>query len=204
MDMASPRRDAPKTLRFFSFIGTTTLTSSDNPAPLELLTEALNQAYATGAQVGADGALHLQMEEGLAVSIAASPDQQDLVFYTHMADLLQGRSVALMAAALAANLHQDLTRGGAMAVDLASQTLFFNWRMGVQNRSIEDLVGALENFCVTSTELRDHLAQAVSTFSDEQLDEMDRRAKLDEALTEPMALDYKGDNATNPVLIIKG
>lgn len=118
----TPKRT--KNVAIFSFIGTTTLTSSDNPSPLELLSEALNQAYATGAQVGADGALHLQMADGLAVSIAASPDLQDLVFYAHMADLLQGRSVALMAAALAANLHQDLTRGGAMAIDLATQTLF--------------------------------------------------------------------------------
>ena len=177
---------------------------SDAYTPLELLTEALNQAYATGATLSQDGALHLQMQDGLTVSIAASPDMHDLVFYTPMTDLLQGRSVALMTAALATNLHQDLTRGGAMAVDLASQTLVFNWRMNVNNAQIDDLVGALENFCVTATELRAHLETQVSAFSDEELEEIDHRAVLDDALTEPPGLDFKTENSAPTSLIIRG
>lgn len=164
------------------------MNTSTSIRPLDLLVALLNEAYQTGARVADDGAVHLRMEDDLAVSVAASADERDLVFYAPLADLLRGRSVALMTAALGMNLHQELTRGGAIAVEPATQTLIYCWRMDAAEAEPERLAWGLENFCATAADLRLRLEEALADFTVEELADIDRRAAHDEALSEDASL----------------
>jgi hypothetical protein len=175
------------------------------PDPLDLLAATLQEAYASDAKVAEDGGLHLRLADDLAVSVLATADRADLVFYAPLADLLGGRGVALMGAALAANLHQGMTRGGAMAVDLDTQTLLFNWRLVAPAPDPELLVGALENFCATALELRAHLQAEVGEFTQEEFEELQQRAAADDALDEPEALETPATaQSHSPSHIVRG
>ena len=160
------------------------MADTSSPDALELLAATLAAAYSIDARLAVDGGLHLQLQDDLAVSILATADRADLVFYAPLADLVGGRGVALMGAALAANLHQGMTHGGALAIDQATHTLLFNWRWSEPVPDPERLIGALENFCATALELRAHLRAEVGEFTEEEFEEMQRRAAEDEAWAE--------------------
>ncbi len=124
------------------------------------------------------------MADDLAVSVATSPDRQDLVFYSVLADLTRGRTVATLMTALSPNLHQEATRGGALALDPGSQTLVFSLRMPVGSTPVTDWMIALENFCETAEGVRSSLEDAIGEFSDAELREMDQRAAAEPGLSE--------------------
>lgn len=178
------------------------MTTTTSIRPLELLVALLNETYQTGARIADDGGVHLRMDDDLAVSVAASADGRDLVFYAPLADLLRGRSVALMTAALSMNLHQDLTRGGAIAVEPATQTLLYCWRMDAAAPDPERLAWGLENFCGTAADLRLRLDEALADFTVDELAEIDRRAAHDEALSEDAPL--ASPASSNAAHIVRG
>lgn len=159
-----------------------------SPDPLSGLAALLNEAFSIGAQVSDDGALHLRMDDDLAVSATTSPDRQDMVFCSVLADLTRGRAVATLAAAMSLNLYQEQTRGGALAMDPGSQTVVFCWRVPVKSVAATDWVIALENFCATAVSLRASLEEAVGEFSAEELQEVDQRAAEEPDLSESGAL----------------
>ncbi len=152
--------------------------------PLTGLAALLDEAFNVGAKISDDGALHLRMADDLSISVATSPDRQDLVFYSVLADLTRGRTVATLMTALSLNLHQEATRGGALALDPGSQTLVFSWRMPVGSTPVTDWMIALENFCETAEGLRSSLEDAIGEFSDAELREMDQRAAAEPGLSE--------------------
>lgn len=176
----------------------------DDTNPLTLLTLVLNEAFQTGAEISDDGALHLSMADDLSISVVNSPDGRDLVFYAPLADLLRGRSMVLMAAALAANLHQERTRGGAIGADMSSQELVFSWRMPTENVQPEQLVNALENFCNTAAELRTELHGSTAAFTDDELATIEQRATQDASLDEEGALDSPGVRSAATITAVWG
>lgn len=97
--------------------------SDTDREPLSQLTQLLNEAFSIGAEISGDGALHLRMDDDLGVSVAPTPDREDIVFCAILADLTRGRTVATMAAAMSLNLYQEGTRGGALALDMGTQTV---------------------------------------------------------------------------------
>ncbi len=147
--------------------------SNADPAPdlgeaVQALAESLNQAYGTGAQVDAEGVLHLVMQDGTPLAVCTSPDGRSVVFYASLAQLGGAADVAPMIAALGLNLHQEATRGGAIGLDVASQSLVYSWRTHGAVRDLEGLPQLLEDFCNTSATLLGALAQARLDFSPDE------------------------------------
>jgi|LauGreDrversion4_2_1035121.scaffolds.fasta_scaffold400659_2 hypothetical protein len=135
---------------------------------VQALAESLNRAYGTGAQVDADGVLHLAMQDGTPLAVCPSPDGRSMVFYASLAQLGGAADVALMIAALGLNLHQEATRGGAIGLDAASQSLVYSWRLECATQDVEGLPQLLEDFCNTSATLLAALAQARQDFSPDE------------------------------------
>lgn len=154
------------------------------PDPLNGLAALLNEAFNIGAQISDGGALHLRMDDDIAVTITTSPDQADMVFCSVLADLTRGRAVVTLVTAMSLNLYQQDTRGGALALDPASQTVVFCWRVPVKSVASTDWIIALENFCATAVSLRSSLDEAVGEFSAEELREVDQRAAEEPGLSE--------------------
>jgi hypothetical protein len=73
-----------------------------------------------------------------------------------------------MIAALGLNLHQEATRGGAIGLDAASQSLVYSWRLECATQDVEGLPQLLEDFCNTSATLLAALAQARQDFSPDE------------------------------------
>lgn len=144
-----------------------------------------------GARLSDEGALHLQLQEGLRVTVCASPDQADVVYHCPLFVLDKPGDVALMTAALEANLHQVATRGGAIGLDLIAGALVFSWRLPLPQADDETLLIALENFCATAQLLRERLGAVTDEFSARESDELQQRARLAAA----PAIDLDEDNA---------
>ena len=151
-------------------------TESDSVTDLgqavQALAESLNQAYGTGAQVDAEGVLHLVMQDGTPLAVCPSPDGRSVVFYVSLAQLGGAADVTLMIAALGLNLHQEATRGGAIGLDVASQSLVYSWRTHGAVQDLEGLPQLLEDFCNTSATLLGALAQARLDFNPDELQAM--------------------------------
>lgn len=158
--------------------------SDTDREPLSQLTQLLNEAFSIGAEISGDGALHLRMDDDLGVSVAPTPDREDIVFCAILADLTRGRTVATMAAAMSLNLYQEGTRGGALALDMGTQTVVFCWRVAVSAVPTTDWIIALENFCATAVSLRSSLEGIVGEFSEEELQNVEDRAAHEPDLSE--------------------
>lgn len=158
-------------------------------APLELIAGLLNDAFGSGAQIAADGAIHLQFDGALNVAIAVSPDETDLVYYAVLGPADGGRGVIRMAAALALNLHQVATRGGAIGLDTNHQTLIFSWRMGLANSEPATWLAALDQFCATTRELHDALGEALADWSESALSTIESNAAREAGIDEASAFD---------------
>jgi hypothetical protein len=105
------------------------------------------------------------MQDGTPLAVCPSPDGRSMVFYASLAQLGGTADVALMLAALGLNLHQETTRGGAIGLDAASQSLVYSWRVECATQDFEGLPQLLEDFCNTSATLLAALAQARHDFS---------------------------------------
>jgi hypothetical protein len=159
-------------------------------SPLEQIVTGLNQLFDAGARIADDGVIHLQFDEGeLNVAIAVSPDESDLVLYSHLAAITGGKGLALLTAALALNLHQVATRGGAIGLDSENQVLIFSWRMRLEGSELAQWLSALDQFCITSRELIAQMRAALDDFSEEELAAIEHRAARSPELEEDDALD---------------
>lgn len=173
-------------------------------APLDQIVDGLNQLFGADARIADDGVIHLQFDDGaLNVAIALSPDATDLVFYSHLAAINGAKGLALITAALALNLHQVATRGGAIGLDSENQVLIYSWRMGLAGGELAQWLSALDGFCITSRELVDQLRSAIDDFSEDELTAIERRAAGASELDEddlPDSLDRGGGPgaATDP------
>jgi hypothetical protein len=159
--------------------------AADLGQAVQALAESLNQAYDTGAQVDAEGVLHLAMQDGTPLAVCPSPDGRSMVFYASLAQLGGTANVALMIAALGLNLHQEATRGGAIGLDLASQSLVYSWRVDGATGDLEGLPQLLEEFCNTAVNLLGALTQARQDFSPDEHQAMGRQSGV--AATQPGA-----------------
>lgn len=175
-----------------------------NASPLEQIVEGLNQLFGSDARIADDGVIHLQFDdEELNVAIAVSPDELDLVLYSHLASINGGKGLALMTAALTLNLHQVATRGGSIGLDGENQVLIFSWRMPLEGSELAQWLTALDQFCNTSRELITQMRFAIDDFYDEELSAIERRAArspdLDEAdELESIGREQDDTGATDP------
>lgn len=136
-------------------------------SPIEQLASRLNEALQAGVAVSEDESLYLRLGDGSGVVVSPSPDGADAVFHTALAMLGSADDGALMACALRFNLHQEMTRGGAVGLDPDAQLLVFSWRLPVASLDEADmLVECLEQFCATAQELAHGLEEARSGFSE--------------------------------------
>lgn len=154
--------------------------------PVDVLAALLNQEFDSGVAVSDDGVLYLELQEGRTLAVSCPGEGHELVFYSALAVLTGHRDVVLMMAALACNLHQELTHGGAIGLDLENQSLVFSWRMPSEGATPETLLIALENFCATLDRLVEQLDEAQGEFTIEEMTQIERRARADEDLKEEL------------------
>jgi hypothetical protein len=159
------------------------------PTPLDLIEQLLRDAFGINAPVADDGGIHLQFEVDLNVAIALSPDQADLVLYSVLGPAVGRRGIALVTAALALNLHQVATRGGAIGLDTDHHTLVFSWRMRLAGSEPPQWLSAIEQFCITTRELNVQLKEAIDPISESEWKALEDRARDAPELLEADALD---------------
>ncbi|MFD0667353.1 CesT family type III secretion system chaperone [Ramlibacter sp. MAHUQ-53] len=148
--------------------------AGSGPGPARIA-QLLNEGFGTGASVTEDGVLHLQAHDGVAVAVSRSPDGEDLVLYAALAVLEGPRDVVRMVTALAFNLHQQETHGGAIGLDLGTRTLVYSWRRPIEGCSDELALRAVAGFCDAASSLAARLAECVAEFDGDELDELERR-----------------------------
>ncbi len=136
------------------------------------LAQLLNEGFGTDAAVTPEGVLHLRTQDGLAVAASLSPDGQDLVFHAALAALDGPRDVVRLVTALACNLHQEDTRGGAIGLDLGTLTLVYCWRRPAAACGDEVALRALASFCDTAELLARRLAESVADFDTGEMEQM--------------------------------
>jgi hypothetical protein len=159
-----------------------------SPTPLDLIASVLRDAFGIDANVGGDGAIHLQFEDELNVAIALSPDHADLVLYSVLGPAAGPSGIVLVTTALALNLHQLATRGGAIGLDTENQTLVFSWRMRVAASEPPQWLNAIEQFCITTRALHAQLKESIDALSEPELVALEERARHDPAFDESGAL----------------
>jgi len=159
-------------------------------SPLEQIVAGLNQLFGAGARIADDGVIHLQFDEGaLNVAIAVSPEESDLVLYSHLAAITGGKGLAVLTAAMALNLHQVATRGGAIGLDNENQVLIYSWRMRIEGSELAQWLSALDQFCITSRELIAQMRGAIDDFSEAEFAVLEQRAARSSELDEDDAID---------------
>jgi hypothetical protein len=157
--------------------------------PLDLISGMLREAAGIEAGAGDDGAIHLQFDDGLNLAIGLSPDHADLVLYSVLGPAADRDGVALITAALALNLHQVATRGGAIGLDTEHHTLVFSWRMRVSGTEPVQWMNAIEQFCITTRALHEQLKEAIGDLSEPELAALEERALRDRGFDEGGALE---------------
>lgn len=132
---------------------------------LEVFVALLNAE--TGANVMCDsgGALNLLLESGRSVHIEPSPDERDLVFASPLHFLDDPRDLVMLGGALAMNLYQQETWGGAIGLDPLNEALILSWRLSVESSNSHDLVIALANFCQLADTLSRSLVEIAEASS---------------------------------------
>lgn len=144
------------------------------PNSLDRLRALLSQTY--GWQLAdQDDSIDLELPEGLPVSVSLSPDGHDLVFYSALQDMVSPTHVVLLATALALNLHQEATRGGAIGLDSQGGALVYSWRMPADAQP-EQVLRALDGFCATALELAGRLQEELQDWSSPDLQRLERAA----------------------------
>ncbi|MFD0667372.1 CesT family type III secretion system chaperone [Ramlibacter sp. MAHUQ-53] len=140
---------------------------SETATPVDLLAALLNETLAAGVRVADDGNLYLELGDGQGVVVSPSPDGEDIVLHCALAMLGSTADAGLMTAALACNLHQAQTRGGAIGLDPDAQLLVFSWRLPTRTLdSPDDLLALLDGFCATAGELSGRLEEAAARVAD--------------------------------------
>jgi Tir chaperone protein (CesT) family len=147
---------------------------------LEKFSEVVNLEFSAGVVPDAWGALHLWIGTDRQVVISSSPDQSDLVFSTPLIELDRPTDTVLFTAALACNLHQETTRGGAIGLDPECQALTYSWRLPAERADPAMLLVCLHNFSETADKLADDIranSDALTPEEREQIEEaLDRSA----------------------------
>ena len=143
---------------------------------LEKFSEILNAEFSAGVSPDTWGALHLRIGSDRQLSISPSPDQNDLVFSTVLLELDRPTDTVMFTAALACNLHQEKTCGGAVGLDAEHQALVYSWRVPTDQVDPAMLLVCLHNFSETA----DSLAQDIRTASEELTPE--ERDQIEQAL----------------------
>lgn len=137
---------------------------------------ALNAEFSAGLAMDGVGPLAVEVNGDRSVSIAASPDGHDLVLCSPLLVLDRPGDVVVLAAALACNLYQEDTAGGAVGLDTDSQWLVLSWRLAADRHDSRDLLVAFNNFCATADQLAKTLANAIADFPVSERERIDRRA----------------------------
>lgn len=161
--------------------------------PLDIISGMLRDAFGLDASVADDGAIHLEFDDDLKVALALSPDATDLVLYSVLGPAAGAQGLALITAALALNLHQVATRGGAIGLDTEHHTLVFSWRMAVAGTEPPQWLNGLEQFCLTTRSLHAQLQDALGELSEGELAALEDRAQRDPGLNEAGALEPQPD-----------
>jgi hypothetical protein len=157
--------------------------------PLDLIAGMLRDAAGLDAGPGDDGAIHLQFDDELNVAVALSPDHADLVLYSVLGPATGRDGVVLITTALALNLHQVATRGGAIGLDTEHHTLVFSWRMRVAGTEPLQWMNAIEQFCITTRELHSQLRDAIGDLSEPELAALEERSRRESGLDETGTLE---------------
>lgn len=160
-----------------------------SPTPLDLIAGMLRDTFGIDASLADDGAIHLQFDDELNVAIALSPDYTDLVLYSVLGAATGRNGIVLVTTALALNLHQVATRGGAIGLDTEHHTLVFSWRMRVAGTEPVQWVNAIEQFCITTRALHVQLGDTIAELSEPELAALEARARLEPGFDETGALD---------------
>ena len=162
----------------------------ESPSSLARLRMALCQAY--GWQLpDSDDSIDLELPEGLGVSISATPDGRELVFYSALQEMVSPSQVVLLATALALNLHQEATRGGAIGLDSHAGALVYSWRMPAE-AELEQVMRALDAFCTTALELAGKLQAELQEWPRQDLQRLERAAA---GLSDPGEITADGLNS---------
>jgi hypothetical protein len=133
-------------------------------APLAALCDLINRECQAGLSPDQDGSLHLRMADDTPVAVSQSPDGMDIIFHSTLAVMDRPRDAVLMMAALALNLHQEQTGGGAVGLDLDSQALVYSLRVA-GGPDTQALALQLEQFCSCAQHLRRELEGAGQALS---------------------------------------
>jgi hypothetical protein len=157
----------------------------DDFNPVQELSRWLNEEFSAQTVLDGDGVLHLIMPQGTPMAVALAGT--DLVFYAQVAQMQGPGDAMLMSVALVCNLHQDLTRGGAVGLDLANQALVYSWRMPASEAHGQAVPEALDNFCQTSHELVQMLAESRSELSADELEKIEQLARGSMVLREDLS-----------------
>lgn len=139
---------------------------SDAESPLAALCDLINRECQAGLTPDGDGSLHLRMADQTPVAISQSPDGIDIVFHSALAVMDRPRDAILMMAALALNLHQEQTGGGAIGLDLDSQALVYSMRVPAGGTDAATLALLLEQFCSRAPGLRQQIEAAGHALGD--------------------------------------
>ncbi|MEY4711929.1 MAG: Tir chaperone protein (CesT) family [Pseudomonadota bacterium] len=125
----------------------------------------LNAEFGAGLAQDGAGPVVVETGSGRIVSLAGSPDGVDLVLSSPLLGLEGPGDVIVLGAALACNLYQEETCGGAIGLDTHSQLLVLSWRIASERIDSQDLLVAFTNFCATADRLEQTLTQVLAEFS---------------------------------------
>lgn len=156
---------------------------------LSQLADCLAEALLPDVRVDADGSLKLELDDGTPLAVSPSPDGEQLVFHAALARLSGPRDVLAMMAALACNLHQEETGGGAIGLDTESLALVLSWRRSAAQAGGQELVADLAQFAALALRLKARLEEALGSFSPQDLEEIERRVQGDPVLSTTGPLD---------------
>lgn len=137
----------------------------------------LNQAFAIGAQLGDDESLHLQMPEGLTISVVHLAPQSEWVFHTAVASTRAPGAYALVVAAMTLNLFQADTGTGAIGLDPERQALVHSERL--ISDDLSEVTGFLDTFCERALRIQRTLADAQASMPAEELQAMEQRVQAE-------------------------
>ncbi|MEJ7930106.1 CesT family type III secretion system chaperone [Ramlibacter sp. AN1015] len=154
----------------------------NRPSLLQPLADALASTFGSEFRIADDGALHLATQDGRTISAGCSPDGQDIVFHSVLAVLDGPHDLVRMTAALACNLHQEQTCGGAIGLDVTSGALVFSWRIPGADASEALLMTSLDGYCATVEALANRLDEAEAALSPEEAVALAQRSRAASSL----------------------
>jgi hypothetical protein len=138
----------------------------DAESALAALCDLVNRECQAGLTPDSDGSLHLRMADETPIVISQSPDGMDIVLHSTLEVMDRPRDAVLMMTALALNLHQEHTGGGAIGMDLDSQALVYSMRVPAGGTDPATLALLLEQFCSRAPILRQQIEAAGKAFGD--------------------------------------